>query len=138
MGGSRCGGVVGLRIESARENNPFESAPGGCGKGQGAVEDGVHIGTVPARLRRAVPADDRIVAGDKEGTSGMVCRAAIAVIQSEMDGECGAACLSKLAARRAGQGNKAFGEDGPIPAVVDGGPRGWRRRQRPGCHRHWK
>ena len=52
----------------------------------------------------------------------MVCRAAIAVIQSEMDGECGAARLCKLAARGSRQGSEALGKDDPMAAVVSGIP----------------
>ena len=50
MGGDKSGCVVGLRIEGAREDNPLEPTPGGCSKGEGAVEDSVHVGTVPPGL----------------------------------------------------------------------------------------
>ena len=69
MGSGNSGGVVGFGIEGAWETNPLEPAPGGCSEGERAVENSVHVGTVPPTLRSAVSADDRIVAGDEDGAS---------------------------------------------------------------------
>ena len=123
VGSGRSCGVVGLRVEGTREQNPLESAPAGCSKGQRAVEDCMHVGAVPARLRCAVPANDRVVASNKDGAPGMVRRSAAAVIKDEMDSESCAARLCEFAARGSRKGKEALGEDGPMAVTVDGAQR---------------
>ena len=122
MGSGNSGGVMGFGIEGAWDNNPLKPAPGGCSEGERAVENSVHVGTVPPTLRSAISADDRIVTGDEDGASVARVRAMVRGVKRKMDGNGGAAGLCKLAAGRPRKGNEAPGEDGPVSAVVNKGP----------------
>ena len=111
-----------LGVEGAGNQDPLEPAPGGCSKRERAVQGGMDVSTVPAGLRCAVAADDRVVASYENRTPGAVRESVAAMIQDEMNGKSCATRLCELAAGRTREGEESLGNDGSVPVAVNGPP----------------